>query len=175
MLTAKQLRKLPEEGIAIELPRNPITLIADSIYDTINVGCLFRLADAIAAQEIILCGKTEQLPNKKIHLGSCGTHKVVKWSYQDTAEQAIEFSRAQQKDLTVLAIEQSERSIHYHKCDYKFPLALLVGNESFGVRKEVLALVDGVVEIPMFGYNSSLNVVNAAAIVAYQALQGYHG
>ena len=51
------------------------------------------------------------------------------------------------------------------------PLALIVGNESYGISKEVLDLCDGVVEIPMYGVNISLNVIVSLGIVLFKALE----
>jgi tRNA (guanosine-2'-O-)-methyltransferase len=45
----------------------------------------------------------------------------------------------------------------------------VLGNETEGVNKRVMEMVDGVVEIPMYGVNSSLNVLVAASIVSYHA------
>jgi len=50
------------------------------------------------------------------------------------------------------------------------PLALVVGNETYGVTKETLKEVDQIVEIPMWGVNRSLNVIVSAAIVGYHAI-----
>ncbi len=49
----------------------------------------------------------------------------------------------------------------------KFPLALLLGNEVEGIRREYLALCDDIVEIPMQGQKESLNVAVAAGIAMY--------
>ncbi|MBP7967534.1 TrmH family RNA methyltransferase, partial [Candidatus Woesebacteria bacterium] len=48
-----------------------------------------------------------------------------------------------------------------------WPVALLVGNETYGVLPETLKQVDHIVEIPMWGINKSLNVIVSAAIVSY--------
>lgn len=46
-------------------------------------------------------------------------------------------------------------------------VALMVGNETFGVLPETLALCDAVAELPMWGVNKSLNVIVSAAIASY--------
>ena len=51
-----------------------------------------------------------------------------------------------------------------------FPVALVVGNETTGVSKEVLETADEIVEIPMFGVNVSLNVMVSLAIVLYKVV-----
>ena len=71
------------------------------------------------------------------------------------------------KSLQVIAVEQHPKAIPYTKAQYQLPLALIFGNESYGVTSETLKLVDQIVEIPMFGINKSLNVIVSAAIVSY--------
>jgi len=51
------------------------------------------------------------------------------------------------------------------------PLALVLGNELIGVDTEVLAIADGIVEIPCYGVKNSLNVATAGSIVMWEALR----
>ncbi len=170
-LDAKHLRKLEGDEVkevSQKIVRQPIYLILEDIYDTYNVGGLFRLADAAAVKKVYLCGETETPPNHKVKKASIGTYKVVEWEYRESSLEVIKELR--NKGVKVVAIEQDKRAINYAKFRYEFPLALLVGNESHGVKKETLNLVDSIVEIPMYGINKSLNVIVAASIVVYRAL-----
>lgn len=168
-LNAKQLRDVNPKDIAPQvgkLKRNPMFLILENVYDTYNIGGLFRLADALAVSKIYLCGEMEIPPHHKIAKASVGTYKIVPWVYKETAKEAIEELKAKES-ATIIAVEQSEHSIPIHKQTYTFPVALLVGNETYGVKPETLELVDKIVEIPMWGINKSLNVIVSAAIASY--------
>lgn len=192
-LNSKQLRDLkPEEAKLVlrqaqdaaseqdrDTVRNPIFFIVENVYDTYNVGGLFRLADALNVAKIYLCGETEIPPNHKIVKASIGTYKIVPWEYKSSAAEAIAELRTQNSDvgknlktdnrkpITIIAVEQSGDSIDYRKASYEAPVALLVGNETSGVTEETLTLCDQIVEIPMWGINKSLNVIVSAAIVGY--------
>lgn len=170
-LNAKQLRDLGDADSASATPevvRNPVYFILENIYDTYNVGGIFRLADGLAAEKIYICGETEIPPNHRIKKASIGTYKVVPWVYKETAAEAI--SELKKEGVQVIAVEQDARSVDYREAKYSNPVALLVGNETFGVTRETLALSDVTVEIPMWGINKSLNVIVSAAIVAYHAI-----
>lgn len=172
-LNARELRDLPDTDVneaQTPISRNHIYLIVENVYDTYNIGGLFRLADALAVEKLYLCGQTDIPPNHKITKASIGTYKVTPWVYKPTAREAIEELR-RMPDMKVYAVEQSERSVPYTKPKYKAPLALVVGNETFGVLPETMELCDDTVEIPMWGINKSLNVIVSAAIVSYFALQ----
>lgn len=47
------------------------------------------------------------------------------------------------------------------------PIAIVLGNEHAGVSDEVLANVDGFIQIPMYGFTESYNVSVAAALMGY--------
>lgn len=171
-LGAAELRttKLTQEKRK-EIKRHPIYIVLDNVMDTYNIGAIFRLADAVAAEKVILCGETETPPHTRIKKASINTTEWVAWEYAETAVEAIKDLRLKIKDLRVIAIEQDKNSIPYHKAEYKFPIALVVGHESTGVSKEVLEMVDQIVEIPMFGVNKSLNVMVSLGIVLYEAMK----
>ena len=66
-LNAQQLRtQEPDEKLVKSIRKNPIYIILDNVLDTYNVGAIFRLADAVAAEKVFLCGGTETPPNPKI-------------------------------------------------------------------------------------------------------------
>ena len=50
---------------------------------------------------------------------------------------------------------------------YKFPLALVFGNEALGIDPETIKECDGVINLPMLGFKESINVGNCAAAVLY--------
>jgi tRNA C32,U32 (ribose-2'-O)-methylase TrmJ len=51
------------------------------------------------------------------------------------------------------------------------PLALVLGHEVTGVDVNILALCDGVVEIPVYGVKNSLNVCSAATAAVFEAVR----
>jgi len=185
-LNARELRNIKEEEVKEKLKyikHRPIYFILENIYDTYNIGGLFRLADALAIEKIYLCGETEIPPNHRIKKASIGTYKVVPWEYKKTAGEAIADLKskfqmtndksnskslpAQAGKIQIIAVEQASNSVFYTKADYSFPIALILGNETSGVTEETLKLADQIVEIPMWGINKSLNVIVSAAIVSY--------
>ena len=168
-LNAKELRTVDEADIQEKLKtlkRQPIYFILENIYDTYNIGGIFRLADAIGVSKMYLCGQMEIPPNPKIKKASIGTYKIVPWEYKKTAKEAIE----ELQDIKIVAVEQDEKSVPYTQINFIYPFALLFGNETYGVLPETLTLVDQIAEIPMWGINRSLNVIVSAAIVSYHAM-----
>ncbi len=171
-LGAGELRTtIPSQEDVKKIKKNPIYIILDNVLDTYNVGAIFRLADAVAAEKVFLCGQTECPPSSRIKKASINTTEWVSWEYFPTAIEAINDLRFKIKDLKIITIEQSGKSVLYEKADYQFPIALVVGNETTGVSKEVLDIADQIVEIPMWGINKSLNVMVSLGIVLFKVME----
>jgi len=171
-LGAQQLRttKSSEEEKK-NIKRNPIYIILDNVMDTYNIGSIFRLADSVAAEKVILCGETETPPHTRIKKASINTTEWVAWQYFADAKTAISNLKSQISNLRVIAIEQDKNSVQYDKADYSFPVALVVGHETHGVSKSALQICDQIVEIPMWGVNKSLNVVVSLGIVLFEVME----
>jgi len=177
VLNADQLRKSQGLRLKDKVKRNEIYIVLDNVLDTYNIGSIFRLADAVSAKKIYLCKGSEIPPNHRIKKASINTTEWVEWEYCETAVEAIEklrknIVRAQSRTtLQIVAVEQSKKSVPYDKFKFTLPICLVVGHESDGVSKEVLDVCDGIVEIPMFGVNKSLNVMVSLGIVLYEVIE----
>lgn len=169
-LFPRELRKrtpTPEEVASI--PRQPIVFVLDDVQDTFNVGALFRVADAVAAERVFLCGQTPTPPNPRIHKAAVGTEHWVPWEYRDNILELIGELKTQGK--TIIAVEQHPQSVSYAELRAQLPVALIVGHETLGISEKVLERADVIVELPMLGVTRSLTVAAAAAVVAYKLLE----
>ena len=169
-LNSAKLRRL-ESAPKTEHEKHDLYIILDNVLDTYNVGAVFRLADATAAKKIYLCGYTETPPNARIKKSSINTWQLTEWEHFDKTTDAISDLRSKVPGVKIIAIELAEGSIDYTKADYKFPTALIIGNETHGISKEVLEVCDQIAELPMFGVNVSLNTMVSLAIVLYKSLE----
>jgi 23S rRNA (guanosine2251-2'-O)-methyltransferase len=57
------------------------------------------------------------------------------------------------------------------KIDFTGKVALVMGSEGKGVRRNVLEHCDRTVSIPMFGHVDSFNVASAAAVLCYEVVR----
>ena len=171
-LNSKQLRiSNPSEEELKIIKRNPVYLVLDNIIDTYNIGSLFRLADAIAAEKMYLCEEMEYPPSSRIHKAAVGTEAWVPWEKSASTLETVKNLKS--NNIQIIAVEQGSKAISYKILNnkIKFPCAIVVGNETGGVSKEVLGLADIIVELPMYGINKSFNVWGSAAVIAYKVLE----
>ena len=171
-LDAKKLRlSNPDPAEVAKLPKNDVYIIVDNVLDTYNIGSIFRLADAVAAKKVYLCGETETPPNHRIKKASINTTEWVPWEHTETALDAIKELRATSKDIKIYAVEQNEESVLYDSIDYTLPVALIIGHETTGVSKEAMDASDAIVEMPMWGVNITLNVMVSLGIMLFEVMK----
>lgn len=146
----------------------PVVLVLDNIRSGLNVGSIFRTADAFLIEKIVLCGITAQPPHREILKTALGSTDTVAWAYFDTTEQAVESLK--QAHYQVWALEQMAEKIWLQ--DFQLlpgdKHAFILGNEVEGVTESVLKHCDGAIEIPQFGTKHSLNVAVAAGMLVWE-------
>jgi tRNA G18 (ribose-2'-O)-methylase SpoU len=170
-LNSHQIRKSKigdSQKLQKEIKRNQIVLVLDNVLDTYNIGSFFRLADALAVEKIYLCGPVVTPPNIKIHRASIGTWKWVPWEQYENTKECIK--QLKSESYQIVACEQAKNSINYLDAKYNSKVAIIAGSESYGISKDVLNLVDKIVEIPIFGINISLNVLVATSVISFDVV-----
>ena len=150
----------------------PLIVILDNIRSMNNVGSIFRTCDAFIVEKLYLCGITAQPPHKDIAKTALGATESVHWEY---VENVVDLVQHLKKDnIKVYLIEQTDSSIQLHQ--FQFPeekMAIVLGNEVFGITEALLPLCDGAIEIPQRGAKHSLNVTIAAGIVIWEGFKRY--
>jgi tRNA G18 (ribose-2'-O)-methylase SpoU len=162
-------RLTPEDFRAME--KFPLVLVLDQIRSALNVGSIFRTADAFGLEGLVLCGITAQPPHREILKTALGSTETVTWTYAaDTLQAIVDLKKS---GYRIFAAEQTTDKIWLQDFDAPafLPCALVLGNEVEGVSDQVLAQCDGAIEIPQFGSKHSLNVAVAAGIVVWELVR----
>ncbi|MFA6428729.1 MAG: TrmH family RNA methyltransferase [Candidatus Buchananbacteria bacterium] len=146
-----------------------IYVICDNLRSLYNVGSIFRTSDAIGVKKIYLVGITGQPPQAGIAKVALGAENIIPWEY--VKNYATLLKKIKTKKITLVALEQTKKSLPYFKFKPNFPLALVVGNEVLGVNKKLLAKCSTVVYLPQQGLKESLNVSVAFGVMAYYLRQ----
>jgi 23S rRNA (guanosine2251-2'-O)-methyltransferase len=148
---------------------SPLSAIVEDVRSLMNVGSIFRTADAAGINQLYLCGITGCPPRKEIAKTSLGAEDHVAWEY--FAHPLDIILSLKRKGVTVLGLEKTEHSRAlpdlFVDNTLSKPLCFVVGNEITGVSPEVLANCDYVCHLPMKGFKESLNVSVAFGVAAY--------
>jgi tRNA (guanosine-2'-O-)-methyltransferase len=128
-----------------------------------NIGTLARTADAVGACLALARGADARAALRR---GNTLPRSVcVHW----VRDREIWLRRQRAEHARVLAVELAEGATRLGDLAAAIvPTVVLLGHEHHGVAEDIWSLVDEVVEIPMVGTGSSLNVAVAGSLVAYR-------
>jgi 23S rRNA (guanosine2251-2'-O)-methyltransferase len=165
-LLNEELERLSVEEFK-EHHKLPLVIVLDNVRSHLNVGSVFRTADAFLVEAIYLCGITGVPPHRDIHKTALGATETVAWKYFSTT---IEAAGQLKKDgFSLIAMEQAEKAIMLNEfiptSGQKY--AVILGNEVDGVEQQVVSASDLVIEIPQFGMKHSLNIAVSAGVVIW--------
>ncbi|MEP6504729.1 MAG: TrmH family RNA methyltransferase [Betaproteobacteria bacterium] len=145
-----------------------LRLLAHDVGIALNVGALFRIADALGVEHLHLSGSSPVPPDAKIRKAARSADRAVAFSHVADPLAVVAALKAQ--GWRIVSLELSTRSIDVRE----LPVApddricLVVGAEKDGVCQALLDASDATVHIPMRGRNSSMNVGNACAIAVWE-------
>lgn len=158
---------LPEVSLTQVLGSSPrLVAVAVETSEPGNAGTLIRLADAMAADAVILAGNSVDPYNGKCLRASAGSIFGLPVLEAPDIPALIDACRA--AGLTVLATTL-DGEVALDEADLSVPTAWLFGSEAHGLAPEIAVAADVRVRIPMAGSAESLNVAAAAAICLYQS------
>lgn len=149
--------------------RNTKLVVAlTAVRDPGNAGSVIRVADAAGAQGVVMSNDSVDLFNPKVVRASVGSlfHLPISIGQELT----VTIASARAAGMQVLAADANGVSL-YGGVDLVKPTLWVFGNEAWGIPPEVLALVDEVVSIPIYGQAESLNLATASAVCLYASAQ----
>lgn len=154
------------------LSKHKNVLIIQDVRSVINVGAMFRTADAIGIDKIYLTGFTPTPTDrfgkvrKDMAKSALGAEKFIPWEYVKNITSLI--TKLKKEKYFIVGIEQAPNAIDYKKVKFKNKNAFIIGAEVTGIPKNILKKCDIIAEIPMRGKKESLNVSVACGIALYR-------
>ncbi len=146
-----------------------IFIILDHLRSAHNTGNIFRIAEAVSAEEVLCCGYTPCPPHPKLVKTAMGTDLTVKSQAFVSASDAILSLRKEIPQITIIGVEPVINAIDAFDFFYTSPIAFVFGNEAIGISPDALSLCDYIIALPMLGKKASINVGNCVATVLYIA------
>ncbi|GCE48695.1 TrmH family RNA methyltransferase [Thermosporothrix hazakensis] len=141
-------------------------LVLDRVVDHGNIGTIIRTASAFGIRDIVSTTPDLDLFYKKIIDASRGrvfeTH--VK-RYRSDTETVADLKR---RGYQIIATSPHARELQAMAPLQAKPIALIVGNETEGISREIEQQADILIQIPMSGQVESLNVGVATGISLYE-------
>ena len=154
------LCRLPEKT---DFAPRPGMLLLDGIQDPGNLGTMLRTADALGVPVALLEGCADPYSHKVVRssMGAVFRTPVVQTAWTEV------YARCRAAGIPLAVTALSDRASDIRRTDVK-KMAVVIGSEGQGVRKEILKNADAELIIPMTENCESLNAAVAAAIVMWQ-------
>lgn len=139
-------------------------LVLDGLQDPGNIGTIWRTADALGADGLILvnrCADPFSPKTARATMGACFRLPV----YEMEAEDFSGLLERSGLPLYAAAAREDSAGIRAARLDR---CAVVIGSEGNGVSPELLALSQKTIQIPMRDRCESLNAAAAAAIILWE-------
>jgi tRNA (guanosine-2'-O-)-methyltransferase len=146
-----------------------LTVVLENVFDPHNVSAVMRTCDAVGIQDVFILNNRIP-PHKKWGYRSSSTAAEWLTIHQFTNVDEC-FTELRKRYKKIYATHLGERSTTLHHLALTEPVALVFGNETFGVSEEITKLVDGTFIIPQVGIIKSLNISVACAVTLYEAFR----
>jgi 23S rRNA (guanosine2251-2'-O)-methyltransferase len=147
-------------------PEPRLLLALDGVEDPQNLGALLRTADASGVDGVLLTERRAAPLSPVAVKASAGAAEHVRIARVVNLVRALE----QLKEQNIWCVGLDERGITgYDQYDFTSNTVIVLGREGSGLHDLVRRTCDHLLQIPMAGAVSSLNVSAAGAVVLFEA------
>ena len=146
--------------------KNISTLLLDGIQDPGNLGTIIRTADWFGIKQIIVSVDTAGWYNPKViqsTMGSCFRVNL----YSMELETLLQTNAKSVNKLPVYGALLNGKSMH--EIQWEPANFILIGNESKGIRENLMSFISHPISIPRIGEAESLNAAVATGIILANA------
>ena len=140
-------------------------MVLDHLEIPGNIGTIYRTLDSAKCDGVLIVDAITKINNEKITSSSRGCNLIIP-TISDTYENILNFLLDNEYQIF---LGEPKLGLDYKAYDYKGKIAIVVGNERFGINPDWYNHESTKVYIPMEGSQNSLNVSVAASILAYEA------
>jgi tRNA (guanosine-2'-O-)-methyltransferase len=146
-----------------------LTVVLENVFDPHNVSAVMRTCDAVGIQDVYILNDRIP-PHKKWGYKSSSTATEWLTVHQFTDAEKC-FGEVRKKYEKIYTSYLSESATDLYEINLTQSIALVFGNETFGVSDEIRKYSDGDFVIPQVGIIKSLNISVACAVTLYEAFR----
>lgn len=146
-----------------------LTVVLENVFDPHNVSAVMRTCDAVGIQDVYILNNRIP-PHKKWGFKSSSTAAEWLTIHQFTDAENC-FTEVRKKYQKIYTSHLGENAEGVYKLNLTESIALVFGNETFGVSDEIRKYSDGDFIIPQVGVIKSLNISVACAVTLYEAFR----
>ena len=146
-----------------------LTVVLENVFDPHNVSAVMRTCDAVGIQDVYILNNRIP-PHKKWGYRSSSTAAEWLTIHQFTDAEKC-FEEVRKRYQKVYTTHLGNEAVDLYSLDLTQSVALVFGNETFGVSDDIRRFSDGDFIIPQVGIIKSLNISVACAVSLYEAFR----
>ena len=160
------MKQLSHNDIQNQQQQFPITIVCDAIRTPENIGMCFRIAESFGVSKIYLHASSPATDNSNVKRTARNTVNQITHSTYTSFNNTIQ--QLKEEGNTIIGIEITDKSIDIQNFNFKNheKIVLLLGSERHGIKN--IDHIDYSISIPMYGRNSSMNVIHSLGIALYE-------
>lgn len=160
------MKQLSHNDIQNHQQQFPITIVCDAIRTPENIGMCFRIAESFGVSKIYLHESSPATDNSNVKRTARNTVNQITHSTYTSFNNTIQ--QLKEEGNTIIGIEITDKSIDIQNFNFKNheKIVLLLGSERNGIKN--IDHIDYSISIPMYGRNSSMNVIHSLGIALYE-------
>ncbi len=149
---------------------NPPIVIAWKFSSAENLGALLRVCDNFGVKKVFFVGDEADYKTSKIKRNATTSFNKIEWTF--VTEEQLWGSLP--KNILKIAVDTTSESVALNDFEFKdiqSPFCFFFGNETTGMEDGVVTNCETSVHIPMIGESFSMNVVQSASVVLFEAVR----
>jgi 23S rRNA (guanosine2251-2'-O)-methyltransferase len=152
----------------IDRSKMPLLIVLDQIQDPHNLGAILRTAEAAGVTAVIIPEKGSAEITATVAKTSAGA--VFHIPVHRTENLFTLTGKLKARGIALIALAPGKQEIIY-RFNLNCPVALVIGSEGKGVRKNLQNLCDHTLSIPQRGRTGSLNASVSAALIIFETVR----
>ena len=163
-MTQERLQKMDQ---VLRQRQKNLTVVLEDVHDPHNISAVLRSCDSVGVHEIYTVNSITPTPHKLGKRTSAGTRKWIEVHSFDNIASCMTTVKANYEHI--FATHLGEQAKELYNLNLTGSVALVFGNEAFGLSEEMLSYTTGNFIIPQMGMAQSLNISVACAVSLYEA------
>lgn len=148
-----------------------VVALLDGVTDVGNLGNLIRTAEFLGINLLVVPKTGSARLTEKVIRASSGAAFNLNIAQVDHIKDAIYLLKSY--DFCIYGASE-KKSTSLFEAKFNRLTAVILGDESKGIKPSILGLCDEIIGIPKFGKIDSLNVSSASAILFFEVIRQHH-
>lgn len=169
ILAVVEKKKFDKETV---LSNKGIFVVIDTLQDPGNIGTIIRTAESFGCKGIFISKNSADVYSDKVVRSTMGAIFNIPIVQECDIVSLVQLMKQRQIKTYAFSLDTNNMLSTFK---FENNVALIIGNESKGINKNVLDIVDDKIKIDMRGKSQSLNAAVACSVAIYEISKQLNG